>query len=101
MSIHTMEISANLPMMQIRAPSMVILEPVLLLGLSCWVAFLLYRLKMQGREDAPPSAPVETFAVTDKLYASLFDRAPIGYLEIDRQGIVQRVNRKECELRGL
>jgi len=30
-----------------------------------------------------------------------FEPAPIGYLEIDRQGLVQRVNRRECELRGL
>jgi two-component system sensor histidine kinase/response regulator len=30
----------------------------------------------------------------------LFDRAPIGYMEIDRNGIVLRVNRLECKLRG-
>jgi len=32
---------------------------------------------------------------------SLFETAPIGYLEIDSKGIVRRVNRKECEFRGL
>jgi PAS domain S-box-containing protein len=31
----------------------------------------------------------------------LFEAAPIGYLEIDVKGIVRRVNRKECEFRGL
>jgi PAS domain S-box-containing protein len=31
----------------------------------------------------------------------LFETAPIGYLEIDLQGIVRRVNRRECELRKL
>jgi PAS domain S-box-containing protein len=31
----------------------------------------------------------------------LFEAAPIGYLEIDAKGIVRRVNRKECEFRGL
>jgi PAS domain S-box-containing protein len=31
----------------------------------------------------------------------LFDVAPIGYLEIDREGVVWRVNRSECKLRGL
>ncbi len=31
----------------------------------------------------------------------LFDVAPIGYLEIDREGVVRRVNRSECKLRGL
>jgi PAS domain S-box-containing protein len=32
---------------------------------------------------------------------SLFETAPIGYMEIDREGIVRRVNRLECKLRGL
>ena len=32
---------------------------------------------------------------------SLFETAPIGYLEIDSKGVVRRVNRKECEFRGL
>jgi len=31
----------------------------------------------------------------------LFESAPIGYLEIDTKGTVRRVNRRECELRGL
>jgi PAS domain S-box-containing protein len=31
---------------------------------------------------------------------SLFETAPIGYMEIDREGIVRRVNRLECKLRG-
>jgi len=30
----------------------------------------------------------------------LFQTAPIGYLEIDREGVVRRVNRSECKLRG-
>jgi PAS domain S-box-containing protein len=30
----------------------------------------------------------------------LFETAPIGYMEIDRDGIVRRVNRLECKLRG-
>src|ERR1700722_12882060 len=32
---------------------------------------------------------------------SLYDDAPVGYLDIDMAGVVRRVNRKECELRGL
>src|SRR3984957_9808343 len=31
----------------------------------------------------------------------LFETAPIGYMEVDRDGIVRRVNRLECKLRGL
>jgi PAS domain S-box-containing protein len=31
----------------------------------------------------------------------LFETAPMGFLEIDAKGTVRRVNRRECELRGL
>lgn len=31
----------------------------------------------------------------------LFEAAPVGYVEIDHKGIIRRVNRRECELRGL
>ena len=31
----------------------------------------------------------------------LFETSPLGYLEIDQKAIVRRVNRRECELRGL
>jgi len=31
----------------------------------------------------------------------LFEAAPVGYVEIDPKGIIRRVNRRECELRGL
>lgn len=31
----------------------------------------------------------------------VFETAPIGYMEIDRDGIVRRVNHLECKLRGL
>ncbi len=36
----------------------------------------------------------------DRQYRSLFEEAPIAYHEIDRDGIVRRVNRAECELLG-
>src|ERR1700685_556400 len=35
------------------------------------------------------------------LAGDLFETAPIGYLEIDREGVVWRANRSECKLRGL
>ena len=34
------------------------------------------------------------------LSGDLLDMAPIGYMEIDREGIIRRVNRLECKLRG-
>ena len=50
---------------------------------------------MRSRNSARGSAsPLN--AVDD-----LFETSPIGYMEIDRKGLVRRVNRKECELRGL
>ena len=39
--------------------------------------------------------------VHEDAVSDLFETAPIGYLEIDKKGIVRRVNRRECELRGL
>jgi PAS domain S-box-containing protein len=48
-------------------------------------------LMIQYLRRSPLSAPDD----------ELFDSAPIGYLEIDTKGTVRRVNRRECELRGL
>jgi PAS domain S-box-containing protein len=48
-------------------------------------------------------ASEETFqleASDGDVVGGLFETAPIGYLEIDRQGVVRRVNRSECKLRG-
>jgi PAS domain S-box-containing protein len=40
-------------------------------------------------------------AFDDAPSGDLFENAPIGYMEVDRQGIVRRVNRLESKLRGL
>jgi PAS domain S-box-containing protein len=47
-----------------------------------------------------PAAEQE-FKITEEGFEGLFDMAPIGYLEIDREGVVRRVNRLEAKLRGL
>ena len=60
---------------------------VAILARHYWLAVRLHRL---AGNESPLGA-------TD----DLFDSSPIGYMEIDRKGIVRRVNRKECELRGL
>ncbi|HTA71267.1 MAG TPA: ATP-binding protein [Bryobacteraceae bacterium] len=44
---------------------------------------------------------VQTEGSTANAVDGLFEAAPIGYLEIDPKGVVRRVNRKECEMRGL
>jgi len=55
---------------------------------------------MRRRKHGSASAlAVEAF--DGDLAGDLFDVAPIGYLEIDREGVVWRVNRSECKLRGL
>jgi PAS domain S-box-containing protein len=45
------------------------------------------------------------FAASDEsskgVAGDLFESAPIGYLEIDRQGMVRRANRQQCSLLGL
>ncbi|HEX5230534.1 MAG TPA: ATP-binding protein [Bryobacteraceae bacterium] len=46
-------------------------------------------------------APIEAEIFDGEPGDELFETAPIGYMEIDRQGIVRRVNRLECKLRGL
>lgn len=69
------------------------------------VVLLIYHL----RRTAELRAQIATLKVpgdfTDNQFAdqfaASFERAPIGYVDIDRQGTVLRVNRRECELRGL
>jgi PAS domain S-box-containing protein len=51
------------------------------------------------RPDKPSHLAAEAF--DGEVSGDLFEVAPIGYLEIDREGIVRRVNRSECKLRGL
>jgi PAS domain S-box-containing protein len=51
------------------------------------------------------SGSSETFETAAEAFdgdvaGDLFDTAPIGYLDIDRKGMVRRVNRSECRLRG-
>ncbi len=54
------------------------------------------------RRPKPSPANVSPQRATDDVPTDeLFDKAPIGYLEIDKKGAVRRVNRRECELRGL
>jgi len=60
-----------------------------ILGRHLWLSFRL-RSRMHVQAEASSANPID----------GLFEAAPIGYLEIDPKGVVRRVNRKECELRG-
>ncbi len=53
------------------------------------------------RRKAASEKRLRIAAETSADGGDLFEAAPIGYLEIDREGVVRRVNRSECKLRGL
>jgi PAS domain-containing protein len=57
------------------------------------VALIIYRFRKHAKaaKDLAPKNKVE----------DLFDAAPIGYVEIDREGVVRRVNARQCKLMGL
>src|SRR5260370_17734557 len=68
------------------------LQPIVWV-LSFTVALIINRLRKppKASKDLAPKNDVE----------DLFDAAPIGYVEIDREGIVRRVNARQCKLIGL
>src|SRR5260370_20872044 len=68
------------------------LQPIVWV-LSFTVALIINRLRK------PPKAPKDLAPKND--VEDLFDAAPIGYVEIDREGIVRRVNARQCKLIGL
>ena len=68
-------------------------------GLLCVVALMW--ILIRTRRPATGSRPgigEEAFDGEDA--RDLFETTPIGYMEIDRKGIIRRVNRVECKLRG-
>jgi PAS domain S-box-containing protein len=52
------------------------------------------------REVTQHRRATERLRETQNRFRSLFEEAPIAYHEIDRSGVVRRVNRAECELLG-
>jgi len=47
------------------------------------------------------AAPLQPGPVQNEVcFGSLFEEAPVPYHELDREGVVQRVNQAECELLG-
>jgi PAS domain S-box-containing protein len=69
-------------------------------SLLCVVA--LAWILIRTRKPFPPrQLKVAKKAGDGEAAGDLFETAPIGYMEVDRDGIVRRVNRLECKLRGL
>jgi two-component system sensor histidine kinase/response regulator len=55
-----------------------------------------------GRRSAEASRPpAEERNAPEPSLESLFTDTPVGYLEVDAEGVVRKVNRQECSLRGL
>jgi len=54
-----------------------------------------------ARKRSSVSEPARQEPLDADTSGSLFETAPVGYLEIDRNGVVRRVNRLESKLRGL
>jgi PAS domain S-box-containing protein len=69
-------------------------------GLLCLAALIWILIRTRRPAAERPFAMGEE-AFDGDVARSLFETAPIGYMEIDRKGIVRRVNRLECKLRGL
>jgi PAS domain S-box-containing protein len=68
-------------------------------GLLC-LAALIWILIRTRRPAAEHRIEIPEEAFDGAADRNLFETAPIGYMEIDRKGIVRRVNRLECKLRG-
>lgn len=71
---------------------------MLLVAVLLVVAVLIW---MVVRKRGPAVEPAAEDASLSELSGDLFETAPIGYMEIDRQGIVRRINHLESKLRGL
>lgn len=71
---------------------------MVLIAIISWVVTVMWILT---RRKSSKKAPQGALAFDGEFAGNLFDTAPIGYLEIDREGIVRRANRLECKLRGL
>ena len=67
----------------------------------CFVGLILAIKYMRGSVRTRRQETAITEVFDGEIAGDLFETAPIGYLDIDRQGIVKRVNRLECKLRGL
>ena len=52
------------------------------------------------RESVAAAETRQELRRTEERFRDLFEEAPVAYHEIDRQGIIRRVNRAECELLG-
>src|SRR5580704_869211 len=69
-------------------------------GLLCVAALVWILIRTRRPAAVQRRRPAPEGGVDSEAIRNLFDTAPIGYMEIDRNGIVRKVNRMECKLRG-
>jgi PAS domain S-box-containing protein len=72
----------------------------LLTVLLCFAGLIWLWIRWR-KQSSRNTSQIAAEAFDGDVAGDLFDVAPIGYLEIDREGVVRRVNRSECKLRGL
>ncbi len=73
-----------------------------MIWLLCFIVLALLTSYIRRKRRMDQVAPGSEETLWDETANDdLFETAPIGYLEIDLEGIVRRVNRRECELRKL
>ncbi len=70
-----------------------------LLVLVCFAGLVWLWVRSRRRASEEPFQSAVQASDGD-VSGGLFDTAPIGYLEIDREGVVRRVNRAACKLLG-
>ena len=64
-----------------------------------FVALILVIRYLRGPARSRDGFTTEAF--DGDVSGDLFETAPVGYMAVDREGVVRRVNRRECKLRGL
>ena len=69
-------------------------------GLLCLAALIWILIRTRRPAAERPLVMAEE-AFDGDVARSLFETAPIGYMEIDPRGMIRRVNHRECKLRGL
>ena len=67
----------------------------------CILAIIWIVIRTRKPVSQPHVSDADEVLFDSEAPQDLFESAPIGYMEIDREGMVRRVNRLECKLRGL
>jgi diguanylate cyclase (GGDEF)-like protein/PAS domain S-box-containing protein len=79
-------------------------------GKELWLGQTIRALRVNGvatgfqaisRDITERRAMEEELRTSEERFRRLYENGPVAYHEIDREGVVQRVNRAECEMLGI